>query len=89
MNKEFLEFWALYPRKIGKVGAWRSWQKMDKEYLIGNGKFKEVMEALENQKELFSKDKKFIPHPQTWLNQGRWMDQIDDEIEEPSKWKVV
>ena len=24
------------------------------------------------------KEKKFIPHPATWLNQGRW----DDELEE-------
>ena len=28
------------------------------------------------------KDKKYIPHPATWLNQGRWEDEIEIETNE-------
>lgn len=43
-----------------------------------NGSFDKVLAAVEQQKrsEQWQKDGgQFIPHPATWLNQGRWDDE--------------
>ena len=72
-------FWEHYPRKVGKGAAKASYvkavNKTGDEYLIIE---KAVAYANHCIKTL--KDPKFIPHAATWLNQGRW----DDELEERS-----
>ena len=72
-------FCEYYPRKIGQGDAKASFVKAVKktgdEYLIIE---KAVAYANHCIKTL--KDPKFIPHAATWLNQGRW----DDELEERS-----
>lgn len=84
MNEQFQQFWALYPKKRAKLDAWKAWQRMDKQYHISNGNFEMVIEALKKQAELFKDtDKQFIPHPSTWLNQGRWMDEIEEKENVP------
>ncbi len=67
----FDEFWNLYPRKVGKVAAVKAWNKLHPP----QGK---VLETLSWQVECdaWVKDAgKFIPHPATWLNDGRWDDE--------------
>ena len=72
-SSDFLSFYESYPRKVAKDAAWKAWQKR-------NGDRPEVcvlISAIENQKksEQWQKDNgQFIPHPATWLNQGRWSD---------------
>ena len=83
MNEQFQQFWALYPRKTGKLAAWAEWQRMDKKFGISNGNFEMVIESLKKQNEIFSdKDKQFIPHPRTWLHQGRWMDEVEESVKQ-------
>lgn len=73
-TSDFLSFYEAYPRKVARDVAWKSWQKR-------NGDRPEVsvlISAIENQKksEQWQKDSgQFIPHPATWLNQGRWADE--------------
>ena len=67
----FDEFWSLYPRKIGKGGAKKAWAKITrgvKPELIIEGARR--MSADPNLPET-----QFIPHPSTWLNEGRWDDE--------------
>lgn len=72
--KEFEKWWKLYPRKIGKAYAQRKYQKIIKDGMNDNL----LLQALERQLPNMKKNKiEYIPHPTTWLNQGRW----DDEIE--------
>jgi len=69
----FEAFWSAYPRKIGKRAAMTAWAR-----LKVNGSFDKVLAAVEQQKrsEQWQKDGgQFIPHPATWLNQGRWDDE--------------
>lgn len=72
-SSEFEQFWNSYPRKIGKKAAQKAYQQAkDKPTIV------ELLAAIEKAKtsEQWTKDNgQFIPHPATWLNQGRWTDE--------------
>jgi len=70
-TSDFLTFWAAYPRKIGKQAAFKAWQKNNLPSLDN------ILQSIGRQKQSDQwKDERFIPHPATWLNQGRWEDEI-------------
>jgi hypothetical protein len=74
-NDSFEEFWAAYPRKVGKAAAQKSWGKLSPDEKLCC----EIMAALELHKQQQSwvkDDGQFVPHPATWLNGHRWMDEI-------------
>ena len=69
----FESFWKSYPRKVGKEKC-RNWFKSHKpkEDLV-----QKMIEAVEEQKKSKQwSDPQYIPHPYTWLNQGRWEDEL-------------
>lgn len=69
----FESFWKVYPRKVGKEKC-RNWFKSHKpkEDLV-----QKMIEAVEEQKKSKQwSDPQYIPHPYTWLNQGRWEDEL-------------
>ena len=72
-SEVFKAFWAAYPRKVGKDAAFRAWKRKKTN-------LETVLPALEEQKKSHNWTKdggQFIPNPQTWLNQGRWKDEVD------------
>lgn len=76
----FDAFWKVYPRKVGKQKARNRFKKI----VTGEDKFKELMTAIEKQNEVYStREMKSIPHPDTWLNQGRWEDELLPDTERP------
>ena len=75
----FAAFWKTYPKKVGKDAAEKVWARKVKADDV-----QAVMDALDKQRssEQWNQDGgRFIPHPSTWLNQGRWKDEelADDE----------
>jgi hypothetical protein len=71
----FEKFWEAYPRKQGKQDARKAWAKIK----VGTELLATILAAIEAQKE--GHDWKhdagqFIPHPTTWLNGGRWLDEV-------------
>ena len=69
---DFETFWNAYPRKEGKQKARAAFAKVTVPV-------EELLEAIEAQKKSaqWSKDGgQFIPHPATWLNGSRWLDQM-------------
>jgi hypothetical protein len=73
----FAEFWRLYPRKVGKTVAWRAWQKVNPSSELVATMLSVL--AWQKQQDSWLKDGgQFIPHPSTWLNQGRWEDEPQD-----------
>lgn len=71
-GEQFLKFWELYPVKVGKMKAWSLWKKHGL-----NKRLDEVLTALEMycESEQWLRDGgKYIPHPSTWLSQGRYDD---------------
>lgn len=72
----FVEFWSTYPRKVGKAAAAKAFAKA-----IGPDTSRQTildgLAAAVRGWERHGTETKFIPHPVTWLNQGRWEDQPD------------
>lgn len=70
----FDEFWKAYPKKVGKEAARKAWVKAK-----GKPSVLEIIAALDKQKnsEQWKRNSgQFIPNPATWLNQGRWADEV-------------
>ena len=68
---EFTEFWAAYPRKVGKGAAERAWEKQHPPLAA-------VLTALAWQRydpEWLKDRGQFIPHPATYLAARRWEDE--------------
>tara|TARA_Y100000758_G_scaffold239103_1_gene175183 strand:- start:193 stop:555 length:363 start_codon:yes stop_codon:yes gene_type:complete len=74
MNKQrtFNQFWKLYPRKIAKLVAERSWKRLSNKDI--ESIFKVLHEHLVRWK---YKDIQYVPHASTWLNQRRWEDELE------------
>lgn len=74
IGERFARFWHAYPRKVGKEAARKVWRR-----LTPNEELTAVMLAAvasQRQSAQWRKDHgEFIPHPSTWLHQGRWEDQ--------------
>lgn len=69
----FDDFWAIYPRKVGKLAAQKAYAKA-----VKSAPHKAIMDAA-SAFEIKSRGKEaeFIPHPATWLNAGRWLDDVE------------
>ena len=73
-DKTFEQFWILYPRKVQKARAYKSFTRLNKteqdlalEYI-----------SKHNQHWLSSnRDKEHIPHATTWLNNKSWEDELE------------
>ncbi|MCM3455417.1 hypothetical protein M3685_15945 [Heyndrickxia oleronia] len=79
-SNEFEQFWILYPRKIDKKKAYKSFIKILKAYsldviLSGTEKYSKQVTGVE---------KKFIKHPSTFLNNESFIDGYE-ELEEPKQ----
>lgn len=70
---EFDEFWNVYPRKLGKVEAFKTWTKV-----IKNGESSEIIIKCATNYATDCENKQteqqFIKHPKTFLNDERYKD---------------
>lgn len=74
-------FWKAYPKKVGKADARKKFKKIDVDVDV-------LLDALNKQKrsEQWNKDNgQYIPNPSTWLNQRRWEDELDVNIQAESR----
>lgn len=67
---DFEAFWSAYPRKVGKGQARRAFAAAIRKATISA-----ILDALARAE--FSPDPRYQPHPATWLNGERWLDQTD------------
>ena len=68
---EFDEFWNHYPRRIGKLAAQRAYVTARKRATPDA-----ILAGVMAYKQTMPQEERFRPHPATWLNQGRWMDEL-------------
>ena len=69
---DFDAFWAVYPRKVGKGDARKAFAKVKAPVSV-------LINAVNTQKQSqqwLRNDGQYIPNPATWLNQGRWEDEL-------------
>ena len=74
-ERRFERFWKAYPKKVGKGGAEKSFAK----YKPDDQLTETMIRAIEAQKKSRQWKEGYIPNPQTWLNQKRWLDEMDEE----------
>jgi hypothetical protein len=76
---KFENFWLQYPKKVGKLIAKRSWEKLSLD-----NQQKALEAIIEHRKYWAAKgtDWEFIPHASTWLNQERFEDELVIEQKE-------
>lgn len=72
-EEEFNKFWEAYPRKIGKQAARKAFDKLPASVYP---KLVPAVEAQKNGQQWKREDGRYIPNPATWLNQGRWDDEV-------------
>jgi hypothetical protein len=77
-DDQFAQWWAAYPRRIAKGAARVAFDKA-----LGRIRGPDPFETLLSATRLFAEsaiswDIKFLPYPATYLNQGRWEDDIED-----------
>ena len=71
----FEDFWKEYPKKVGKADARKAWAKVKPSQSL----VAKMMETLRRAKtsDQWTRDNgRFVPNPSTWLNQGRWEDDV-------------
>lgn len=71
----FDQFWSSYPKKVGKQAALKAWKKLRPNKDL----YSKIMAAVESQKksdQWKTENGRYIPNPTTWLNQGRWDDEL-------------
>lgn len=78
-STEFEQFWSIYPRKIDKKKALKSFNTCLKKYsieniLVGTEKYAKQVQYTES---------KFIKHPSTFLNNESFIDGFE-EVEQPA-----
>lgn len=73
VNGSFEKFWSAYPKKVGKQAAKKAFDRVKVQV-------ETLLTAIEQQKcsIQWSRDNgQYIPNPATWLNQGRWEDELE------------
>lgn len=82
------QFWPVYPRKVGKAAAEKAWAALNPSA----EQVAELVAALRAQIDagLGAREPEFIPHPATWINGKRWLDEPPSKTEKnPETWKVA
>lgn len=73
--ERFEAFWKAYPKKVGKKAAASAWEKAR----VSGELFTKIMTTLEAVKcsdQWHKEGGRYIPNPATWINQGRWDDDV-------------
>lgn len=73
--ERFERFWNVYPKKVGKKEAEKAFEKIKvNDELLG--KMVATIEKAKASTQWQKQNGQYIPNPATWLNQGRWEDEL-------------
>lgn len=76
LERRFATWWERYPRKVGRKAAWREWERLAPD----DDRLTEMLAVLTLQRQSHDWVKeggRFIPHPRTYLAQGRHEDLVE------------
>lgn len=73
-RERFERWWLEYPKKVGKDAAWREWLKRSPSDDLTNQMIAKVREQ-RTSRDWLKDGGQYIPHPRTWIHQGRWQDE--------------
>lgn len=71
----FGDFWLLYPKRVAKRDAERAWMRLSADDQVA------ALTALVDWRRLWMarNEMQYVPHPATWLNGGRWEDELPEQ----------
>jgi hypothetical protein len=72
VSEDFEQFWAVYPRRIGKLAARKAYIRARH-----HGSAEEILDGVENYKRHLPRELQYVKHASTWLNAGCWMDEYE------------
>lgn len=72
----FERFWALYPRKTNREASVRAWDRLKPDLELCRVMDRAIRVQIGS---VQWQDKQHIPHPSTWLNGKRWLDELGEE----------
>jgi hypothetical protein len=75
----FDRFWDAYPNKVGKQAALKSYVQALRR-IPGHDPPGQLLAAVERAKRSAQWIRGYVPHPKTWLNEGRWDDEPSQVI---------
>jgi hypothetical protein len=70
---DFETWWEHYPRKVGKAAAAKAYAKAHGQ--VGADALRTGLVASLTEWRAARTEPQYLPHPATWLNQGRWADE--------------
>jgi hypothetical protein len=70
-RNDFDTFWKAYPKKVGKDAALKAWNKKKHKPHM-----ELILEAIERYKLSKTVRDGFTCNPATWINEGRWSDEV-------------
>ena len=73
---EFDEFYGHYPKKVSRKDARKAWEKIKPNKELAAKISKAIQAQVKADHFRGTGGKLYIPHPATWLNAGRWEDEI-------------
>lgn len=80
----FADFWAHWPRKVSKTAAERAFRRLVEVEQVDPGLIVNAAREYRERWDLLKKEKDWTPYPATWLNGGRYEDDIDDALPMPA-----
>lgn len=75
----FKAFWEEYPKKVGKKACLAAWTRQKLDPIAD-----QIVEAVKSQKTSDQWKRGYVPNPLTFINQGRWEDEVSNASE---SWK--
>lgn len=82
----FEEFWRVYPNKAAKMTARKAFDKARKNGLPDSATLVAIVRKQNEQRTALEATGAFVPgptNPATWLNGGRWMDELPNISQKP------
>jgi hypothetical protein len=77
--KPFDRFWNAYPRRVGKQAAQKAWAKIKPDAALVDQMLAAIV-AQQAGADWRREGGEFIPHPASWLNGGRWLDEVREYV---------
>jgi hypothetical protein len=71
LDADFAEFWKVYPRRVKPIAARKAYEKARKLATA-----EAILAGAMRYAQHCSREQQFQAHPTSWLNQGRWMDEL-------------
>ena len=78
-EQRFEEFWAVYPRKVARKAVLKIWKRLNPDAEL-HGQILKAIEQAKATEQWQRENGRYIPNPQTWINQGRWDDVYPTQI---------